>query len=127
MADHGTNSRYTYGGCRCQACKTAHASANKHYERRYKGRRPFVDGGPVRAQISCLLSFGVQAGRISKAMGKAHRGKPRIRTPQVRAQTADAIGDLHWGLWRSSGGGPFRRHCRCEVPDEVLDSLEQAS
>lgn len=122
---HGTNSGYTYHGCRCDLCRKAHADANKQYERKYKGRRPFVDSGPVEAQVRCLLAFGVGPGRISAAMGKAHRGRPRIRKPKVRATTADAIGRLHWGLWISHG--PFRRHCHCETPMWVMHELERAS
>ena len=122
---HGTNSGYTYHRCRCQECREAHAEANRSEQRRRFGYKGLVDAAPAKEQIACLLSFGVPAWRISKALGKAPRGKPRIRTPQVRASTAEAIANLHWTLWRAHG--PFRRACRCEMPQEVMEWLEDLS
>ena len=121
---HGTNSGYTYHRCRCEACREAHAEANRRDMRSRFGFRGLVDAGPAKEQIACLVSFGLPARRISKALGKAHQGVPRIRTEKVRAATEEAIAGLHWGLWRTHG--PFRRHCRCEVPEEVAQWLESA-
>ena len=65
-----------------------------------------TDGSPETLR-ACLLAFGMSEEDLALAL---------------RKRTAES---LHWGAWRASGR--FRRHCRCEVPDEVLESLERAS
>lgn len=122
---HGTRRGYTYYGCRCERCTREHTDYARAWQRKRFGFSPLVDAAPSRAMLACLLGFGVAPGRIGSAMGKNGRGKPRIRRPRVRASTAEGLARLHWGLWRTHG--PFRRHCRCEVPARVLEELERAS
>lgn len=75
--------------------------------------------------MTCLVDFGVPKRRIAAVMGDAKNGSLRIlRHETAEAGTAEEVFGLHWGLWRTHG--PFRLHCRCAVPDEVLASLEAA-
>ncbi len=125
MIPHGSPSGYSYYGCRCEKCRRTHAEYARAWQRKRFGFEPFVDAKPAKEMLSCLLGFGVQPGKIGAAMGKGHRGKPRLRCPKVKKATHDALSGLHWGLFMSHGA--FRRHCRCEAPAWVLEELEKAA
>lgn len=52
---HGTRTRYSLNGCRCDRCRSAHAA----YERdRKAGLRRSVPSGVVRAHLEQLLADG---------------------------------------------------------------------
>ncbi len=127
MKPHGTNTRYAYYGCRCEACTAAHSEdCRRHaeaYRRRKHGQEPLRDAAPTWELIDCLKSFGIRESQIARALGLPGR-IVRYSRRRMRASSAEAVESLHWGLWRRHG--PFREHCKCEVPVEVLASLEAA-
>lgn len=103
LPEHGTTARYQRG-CRCAPCRTAKNEYQRRWRnseiRRYRPRVP-----------DCLAAFGVSAEHVDEAgrvMGLASS------TDTLEKRTA-----IHWMLWRNHG--PFRLHCRCEVPEDLAE------
>ena len=103
--EHGTLTRYR-NGCRCEPCKDASREQKRKDRRKWRDHSRAIDGRPETLR-ACLLAFGVSEADLARAL--AERG----------------VEDLHWGAWRASGG--LRKHCRCEVPDEIAEELRRAS
>jgi hypothetical protein len=123
VSRHGTNSKYSMG-CRCEDCTEAHRLYRREQNYRAGVCFPRVDASRVKPLVECLIGFGITRKKITEASGVSYKTLGMGR-PLVLKKTADAIYRLHWGAWRASG--VFRGHCCCEVPYEVLDSLERAS
>lgn len=100
--DHGTVKRYR-AKCRCEACVQAKYDADR--ERRLQSQI-IRRSGPQHALYeirSCLIAFGVSGSRLAEI-------------------SVDDLEHHHWRLWRIHG--PFRRHCRCDLPEEITNELE---
>lgn len=75
LSPHGTRSCYTFGGCRCAACRTAVREYERQRRRRLieeaHGTRPprYVDTAEVRAHIAWLRSEGIGYKRIGRLAG----------------------------------------------------------
>jgi hypothetical protein len=72
--------------------------------------------------LACLKSFGISERQLSRAMYGQNRTLRILEGKSAEAKTKDMLEHLHWGLWRSHG--PFRKHCKCELPTEILVYLE---
>ena len=94
-------------GCAHEECRKAYNENQRDY---YHARKPQGIEEP-RSLDKCLFDSGAAAGVPNE--------KIEASLTQYPAET------LHWALWRQSG--VFRELCRCDVPDEVLNSFEEAS
>lgn len=100
---HGTLAEYRRG-CRCLDCRRAESV--RAYRSRDNQRIKQLEELP-KTPLGCLVASGFSADEIGSALA------------------AYSAYELHWAAWRRSG--VFRQHCRCDVPNEVLNSLEEAS
>lgn len=100
--DHGTLERYRKK-CRCEACVQAKHDADR--ERLVQARivRSSVPKATLYEIRNCLLEFGILKSRLAEI-------------------SVDDIEHHHWSLWRLHG--PFRIHCGCFLPLEIIDELE---
>ena len=101
MRDCGraSNGRYVQG-CRCDACRHAHATAGKARElRAIEGRPYFVDAAPVRERLISLYAMGYTQREIERygvsrsVQGGLMRGHHRTGKPvrRVRRETAEKL------------------------------------
>jgi hypothetical protein len=120
VARHGTYSKWRLG-CRCDSCVKAHRLYRREQNYRAGICSPRVDAATLRPLVECLMGFGITLQRIARASG-ASPATLRLKRPEVNRNTAEAIERLHWGAWRASG--EFRRHCECDLPDELTQWLE---
>ena len=99
---HGTNARYVFGRCRCDACRAANSASRKRrdYLKR-TGRSPDVDAAEARAHVLALMGTGMGYKRIAQAAGvdpktvyilvagRAERGTPPPK--RIRRTTAEKL------------------------------------
>ena len=144
-----SDSRYKRG-CRCEACRAAHAKARKVCElRKATGKTYFVDAEPVRARLLALYALGYTKRELVRygignttqhALVHAHHrtGKPVRRVKRETAEKlsqvsgrrlsarqrvpADAA-ELMVRTWHDSGI-PLARIARsCGLDRQVVDGL----
>ena|SRR5215216_6673747 len=102
LDDHGTIERYKKK-CRCEACVQAKHDADRQRQLESQIIRPSVPQHPLFEVRSCLIAFGVSKSRLAEI-------------------SVDDLEHHHWSLWRLHG--PFRIHCKCSIPSEIIDELE---
>lgn len=103
LPEHGTRSRYSNHGCRCEPCRSVHRQYDGDRSRRkaYGTWQPYVDATPVRAHVRSLMSRGIGwrhtadiAGVPKATVNQLLYGLPgRGRKPptRVRQHTADRL------------------------------------
>lgn len=104
MRAHGTHACYVFGpatgagtGCRCDACRAAHAVYEKNRSARVEP--PYVDAVSAREHIAWLAEHGVGLKQVSRVSGVSHgalwklvSGKVgRGPSKRIRPATRDAI------------------------------------
>lgn len=85
MSEHGTYSRYTVGGCRCEACR----AANREYERartrrKLYGREALTDAAPVREHVERLHASGIGYREIAELAGVSKSWLYALRVAHAR-------------------------------------------
>ncbi|MGC4984304.1 hypothetical protein ACLQ18_27295 [Streptomyces sp. DT193] len=100
---HGTRSRYSNHGCRCETCRTAHREYEQHRTRQkvYGTWQPYVDAEPARRHVRDLMTRGMGWRRIANVSGVANGtitkllygvpAKGRRPTQRIRRETAERL------------------------------------
>lgn len=100
---HGTNAKYVFDKCRCEACRQANRNAARdRYRQICYGRwEPYVDAQPVREHVRNLMDFGIGWMRIAEQAGVARntvekliygdRRRNRGPSKRVRPETAQKL------------------------------------
>lgn len=84
-APHGTPSRYSHGGCRCDDCRRAASlRINKWRRERALGITRMVDASVVREHLRWLSDCGVGQGAVEAASGVGRSHIVKIKVGQVR-------------------------------------------
>ena len=144
-----SNGRYVQG-CRCDACRHAHAMTRKARElRSLTGRTYFVDAEPVRQRLLALYSMGYTKREIERfgvsgstqyALIHAHNrsGKPLGRVRRETAEKLEAVkgrrlspsqrvpadaAELMVRTWHDSGIALAQIAKRCGLDRQIVDSL----
>ncbi len=81
-----------------------------------------VDAATTWRMLDELIALGVPKARIARALGKQTPAL-RISRNEVRLSTRRSVARMHWSVWMRSG--ELRAACRCAVPREVLQRLEE--
>ena len=101
MTPHGTKSRYTHGGCRCDECRAAAVLAEKRRRvDRARGRVALVDATAARTHLQWLSDCGVGQHAVADATGITPAHVVRIKTgrvDKVRVSTEARILAVHLG------------------------------
>jgi hypothetical protein len=103
-------------------CRAANAEAERKRRHRDKGVRPDVPVEPLVELLTCLKAFGISERQLSRTMYGQNRTLRILEGKTAEAKTKEMLEHVHWALWRSHG--PFRKHCKCELPTEILTYLE---
>lgn len=89
-APHGTASRYSHHGCRCDECRTAASlRINKWRREQSLGISRLVDAGAAREHLLWLSACGVGQGAVHAACGVSASHAVRIKTGRVQRIFAD--------------------------------------
>lgn len=111
---HGHHTTYSRQGCRCDACREAHAVYSRLRLQAKRDGEPYTrDASRARAHIQLLLQAGFRMVDLERAMGVSN---PRVKTiledPEARVYAATEARIL------STSQADVLRHCR-EVPSDV--------
>ena len=144
-----SNGRYVQG-CRCDACRAAHTTAQKMGKwRNANGKTYFVDAGPVRERLLALYALGYTSRELERygvnratqrALVHAHNrtGKPVKRVKRETAEKLEAVRGrkltpsqrvpadaamLMVRTWHDSGLPLVRIAEVCGLQRDIVDSL----
>lgn len=118
---HGHHTTYSRGGCRCDACRTAHADYSRERLRAKRDGEPYTrDASKARTHLRLLLDAGFRMVDLERAMGVSNPSVKRIlEDPEARVYASTERTIL------GTSQADVMRHCR-EVPSHVSTRMLRA-
>lgn len=121
MSPHGTASRYSHGGCRCDACRRAASlRINRWRLDRARGIERMVDASAAREHLRWLSECGVGQHAVHEATGLSASHVVKIKTgkiARVRVDTERRV--LSVGLGDGRPNAPVRNVRLFAMVDEL--------